>query len=248
MQQMRVPQPTGQRGFQMAMGNKPGGLMANPNASGLPIHVKNEPGNMDLQQQGGNPGARGPQPKVHPSPSIPNAKASGSMPPPSHTPNPSQSANKSGIKEEDGTAKSSPSMKAGSQNPPTPVQNAATPATQNPNLGSSIFNSTIVPSPSSILSNMNQSTPPNNASRPGSSANLQPTTNAGSFSFTGADMYTGDFATSLLDGYGFSAGPTRTDDDPGMGDLDFLSQFLNPNAVGGLADEDITAATAGNSL
>ncbi|KAG8950014.1 Transcriptional activator flo8 [Tulasnella sp. 424] len=246
--QMRGPQQTAQRGFQMAMGNKPGGLMANPNASGLPIHVKNEPGNMDLQQQGGNPGARGPQPKVHPSPSIPNAKASGSMPPPSHTPNPSQSANKSGIKEEDGTAKSSPSMKAASQNPPTPVQNAATPATQNPNLGSSIFNSTISPSPSSILSNMNQSTPPNNASRPGSSANLQPTNSASGFSFAGADMYPGDFATSLLDGYGFSAGPTRTDDDPGMGDLDFLSQFLNPNAVGSLGDEDITAATAGNSI
>lgn len=226
--------------------------MANPNASGLPIHVKNEPGNMDLQQQGGNPGARGPQPKIHPSPSIPNAKASGFMPPPSHTPNPSQSANKSGIKEEDGTAKSSPSIKAASQNPPTPVQNAATPGTsQNPNLGSSIFNSTIVPSPSSILNNMNQSTPPNNASRPGSSANPQPTTtnNAGAFNFAGADMYpVTDFTTSLLDGYGFSAGPTRVDDDSGMEDLDFLSQFLNSNAVGGMADDDLTAATAGNSI
>lgn len=255
--QMR-PQQQGPQRFSMPMQNKSGGLMANPHGAGLPIPVKNEPGNMDPQQQAGNLGPRGPQPKVQPSPSIPNAKASGSMPPPSHTPNPSQAANKIGIKEEpsmDGIAKSSPGTKAATQNPPTPVPNPATPATgQNPNLDTNIFNSTIAPSPGAILSqvhNMNQSTPPNNASGPGSSANPQSgaTGNAGAFNFMGADIYPGsDFTTSLLE-YGFNTGLSRPDGPSGADDTnyDILAEFFDPSALGGIPDDDFAAATAGGS-
>ncbi|KAG8913029.1 Transcriptional activator flo8 [Tulasnella sp. 408] len=253
--QLRGPQQQGPQRPPMSMPNKAGGLVPNPHQAGLPIHVKNEPGNMDPQQQTGNVGPRGQPPKVQPSPSIPNAKAPGSMPPPNLTPNPSQIANKAGIKEEsslDGTAKSSPGMKPAMQNPPTPVPNPATPATaQNSSLGTNIFNSTIGPSPGAILAqqanNMNQSTTPNNASGPGSSANPQSaaTANAGAFNFMGADMYGGtDFG--LLD-YGFGGGLSRADGPSGTEDagFDLLAEFFDQNALGSMAgDEDFTAAAA----
>ncbi|KAG8902507.1 hypothetical protein FRC01_009559, partial [Tulasnella sp. 417] len=258
MQIRGPPQQQGPQRF-MPMQNKPGSLVPgslvpNSHPAGLPI-VKNEPGNMDPQQQPGHLGPRGPQPKVQPSPSIPNAKAPGSMPPPSHTPNPSQAANKAGVKEEpslDGPAKSSPGTKPASQNPPTPSTNPATPATaQNPNLGANIFNSTIAPSPSAILSqaNMNQPTPPNNASGPGSSVNplSAATANVGAFNFIGAEMYPeADFASSLLDQYGLSGGLPKAEGASTAEDADFFSQFFNSGALTGMPDEDFsTTATGG---
>lgn len=232
------------------MQNKPGGLVPNPHQAGLPIPIKNEPGNVDIQQQTGNVGPRGQPPKVQPSPSISNAKASGSMPPPTLTPTPSQVANKAGIKEEsslDGTAKSSPGIKA-MQNPPTPVPNPATPATaQNAN----IFNSTIGPSPTAILAqqqanNMNQSATPNNASGPGSSANPQSAAaaNAGAFNFMGTDMYSGaDFG--LLDYASFGA-LSRADGPSGAEDpnYDILAEFFDPSALGNIGGDDDFAAAA----
>ncbi|KAG9019026.1 Transcriptional activator flo8 [Tulasnella sp. 427] len=248
--QMRGPQQTGPQRFSAPLQNKPGGLMPNPVGPGLPIHMKPEPGNMDPQHPATNLVARGPQPKVHPSPSIPNAKASGSMPPPSHTPNPSQAMNKAAVKEEsmDGQAKASPGTKPSMQNPSTPVTNPATPANpHNLNFNAGIFNSTIAPSPSpaailaSQQANMNQSTPPINGSRPGSTANVQTTAapNAGGFNFPGSDMYQiSDL--NILGDYTFNPG-LRGDEFP-MDDL--LSQFLTSSGMG---DDDMAAAAGGSS-
>lgn len=159
--------------------------MPNPNPSGLPIPVPppsmsgNDPSNGDQQQQQPN-GPMGGR-KVQPSPSLSaaNIKGPGSMPPPSHTPNPSQ-ANRDKIKDEPegpaGSAKSSPANKAAP--PPnatassTPVPAPSTPAPQQLGGPANVSN-TFTASPASILTanNLNHPTPPNAGSRPGSSAN-----------------------------------------------------------------------------
>ncbi|KAG8898484.1 hypothetical protein FRC00_002770 [Tulasnella sp. 408] len=67
--QVRGPQQAGPQRFTMPT---PISLLAGPRPAGLPIPVKSGPWNLGLHKHAVNSGPRGPQPKVHPSPSIVN--------------------------------------------------------------------------------------------------------------------------------------------------------------------------------
>lgn len=178
---------------------------------------------MAFQQEFSNLSSRRLQLKTQLSPHTINAEVPGPIPPPSPNPNLYHASNADFKKEpsEDRVVKSPLIRKATTRSPHTPFLNPGIqPIVHNTNIDTSIFNSTVAPSPSAILAspgnNINHSASLNNASGPSSSANLQSTVmaKADPFNFPGPERYVeADLAAGLSDQHGFVFDLSGTEDD-----------------------------------